>query len=464
LFVITAGSSKKSAKKQSRDAAESSSSSEETDEKAKKRRKAKKKKSGRKKARRVSSSSSDDSEESSRGNSSSSSSGSLSSDESSSQCGSSDRGEGKKVAKRGKKKRITDGDWELLEELWPAEERPARLQSRKAVAALGLSMTKLLKMKDLYVKEQEKKGVGAALFGRDKKPKKKKFKKMTDNGEEKLHPARFIGLPRVDPKVYWSQVPGAADEIYRHVPLEHLGVEGVQEQTIVRMHNRRVPIELEGLLKDCKDAKQMQMAVFNYVAVLRSLHPIDYGGLVILRVLIEAAWGENLGSEKQRMTVMKKFFEDVVKENSGRAVRKEVPLDYEQAKVKWTKAVTAVFPQLTMFPYVQQLPAGAGRQDGAGSTSGVTARGQKSGGRGGFAGNFGGGAHGGSQRTPARFNGLPVCFPFNSREGCKRPPQGNKACKDGSNVFAHVCNFYIKGVAGQQDRHCLGGHSRVGNH
>jgi hypothetical protein len=64
------------------------------------------------------------------------------------------------------------------------------------------------------------------------------------------------------------------------------------EATIVKMHNRRVPVEVEGLLRECKDCKQVQLAVFNFVAVLRSLHPADYGGLVILRVLMEAAWGE----------------------------------------------------------------------------------------------------------------------------------------------------------------------------
>jgi hypothetical protein len=132
---------------------------------------------------------------------------------------------------------------------------------------------------------------------------------MTDDGEKKLHPAWFVGLPRVDPKQYWDQVPAAAVEIYRHVPLTHHGVEGVAEQAIVKMHNRRVPVDLDGMLKDCKNCRQVQLGVFNYVAVLRSLYPVDYGGLVIMRVLIESGWGENLGSEKQRVTLMKKFFD-----------------------------------------------------------------------------------------------------------------------------------------------------------
>jgi hypothetical protein len=254
-------------------------------------------------------------------------------------------------------------------------------------------------------------------------------------------------------------VPAAAVEIYRHVPLTHLGVEGVAEQAIVKMHNRRVPVDLDGMLKDCKDCKQVQLGVFNYVAVLRSLHPVDYGGLVILRVLMESGWGENLGSEKQRVALMKKFFEEAVKDNSGRAVRREVPMDYEQAKARWLKVVAGVFPQLS-FPYGQVLQSGGGGGGAGGGGSGQaggSGRGQKA-----AAGSRMTG--GGGQRTPARYNGLSVCFYYNTKDGCKRPAQGAMACKDGANVFAHVCNFFIKGAAGQQDRHCLAAHPRFGNH
>jgi hypothetical protein len=198
-------------------------------------------------------------------------------------------------------------DWELLEELWPVEDRPPTLQSRKMVQKQKLTIADLMGLKEQFVKEQEKKGVGSAVFGKDRKPKKIKFPAMKDDGEKRLHPARFVGLPRVEPRSYWDQVPAAERDIYRHVPLQHLGVEEVAESTVVKMHNRRVPVDLEGFVRECKDCKQVQMAVFNYVAVLRSLHPVDYGGMVIMQVLIEAAWGESLGNEKQRVAVMKRF-------------------------------------------------------------------------------------------------------------------------------------------------------------
>jgi hypothetical protein len=290
-----------------------------------------------------------------------------------------------------------------------------------------------------------------------------KFKAMKDDGEKSLHPARFVGMPRAEPSVYWKQIPVDVSEIYRHLPLQHLGVEGVQEATIVKMHNRRVPVELEGFWKDCRDTKHVQMAVFNYVAVLRSLHPGDYGGLAVQRVLIEAGWAEQLGtSEKQRVALMKRFFDEVARENSGRAVRQETPLDYEQVKSRWLKSVAAFFPQFSLMQIGQQLSQPL-------AVSGRVARQDNSGGgqkgqRGPGGGQRGPTPAGGVARTPARYNGLAVCFGYNSREGCKRPAQGSMACKDGNSVYAHVCNYTIKGSGGQPDRNCPATHPRFGNH
>jgi hypothetical protein len=398
-------------------------------------------------------------------------SSSSSSSSSDSESDSSDESNRKKKKKRKnhKKKSKCSIDMDLLEELWPAEDRPAKLRSKRAVAKYK-KMSKLMQLKEQFVIERQKKGIGSVLFGKDRKPKSKKFKAMKDDGEKKLHPARFVGMPRVEPGQYWDQVPVETSEIYRHLPLQHLGVEGVVESTIVKMHNRRVPVELDGLWKDCKDLKQVQLAIFNYVAVLRSLHPGDYSGLVIQRVLIEAGWGENFGTnDKQRVGLAKRFFEDVVRENSGRAVRQEPPLDYEQVKARWLKAVAAVFPQFSMLQLGQQLAAvgagqkldgGGGGGGGGGSGGGGAQRGQR--GQGG--GQRGSIPAGGGLRTPARYNGLPVCFAYNTKDGCKRPPQGAMACKDGGSVFAHVCNFMMKGVGGQQDKHCLAHHPRFGNH
>ena len=63
--------------------------------------------------------------------------------------------------KKGKKKKRKTVDMELLDELWPTEDRPTKL--RKARGIGGLSMSKLMQLKEQFEKESEKKGMGAAV-------------------------------------------------------------------------------------------------------------------------------------------------------------------------------------------------------------------------------------------------------------------------------------------------------------
>jgi hypothetical protein len=234
-----------------------------------------------------------DSSSSSEGSVSSSSSSSESSESSQSSSSNSSRGPGRKKGdeKKSKKQKKRDKDWDLLEELWPVEDRPRRLQDRAYVS--GLSVTKMMKLKEQYEKEAEKKGVGCAVFGKDKKPKSKKFKEMKDDGERKLHPSRFIPMPRVEPDKYWRDVPVGWHEVYRHLPLQHVGAEGVPESTIVKLHNRKVPVELHMLRKEpITETRHVEEAVMSFIAVLRQLHLADYSGLVVQRVMAEGLWAE----------------------------------------------------------------------------------------------------------------------------------------------------------------------------
>ncbi len=61
------------------------------------------------------------------------------------------------------------------------EERPKKLQDRRYVGKL--SWPTLMALQDRYEKEAEKKGVGSAIYGRDRKLRKIRFK-------EKIH-SRF---------------------------------------------------------------------------------------------------------------------------------------------------------------------------------------------------------------------------------------------------------------------------------
>ena len=328
----------------------------------------KKRKKGKKKSkedRHMSSSSGSDTEDSSSSSSSSSSSEGSSSATSSSSSDSSSSGGKSKKSKKNRKGKMLDLD--LLEILWPKEDRPRKLQSKKVVQTM--SMSKILKMKELYNKEMEKKGLGTAAYGSDRKPKPIKYKAMKDDGETRLHPARFERMPRSQPKDYWQHVPTGRQEIYRHLTLQHVGVDNVPEATVVKLHDRKVPVDLDMMGKEVKDMRQVQLAVCNYVAVMRALHPIDMGGVTMQIVLTEAGWAEFLGeTEKARVQLIKRFFENCVLENSGRAVRKEPPMDYEQVKARWFKDVAVTCPQLAMANVGQQIAAMGGGGGAGGST------------------------------------------------------------------------------------------------
>jgi hypothetical protein len=208
----------------------------------------KKEADGQRKRRRRSegdSSSSEDEEEdsSSSGSSSSSMEGSdssQSSDSSSSRVSEAERRDKqgkKKKARRMRRKKEKKDDWQLLAEMWPLEARPARLQDKKVVARWSIG--KIMEFKKQYEMEAERQGVGIAVFRRDKKRRIKKYKAMKDNGEDKLHPARFERMPFADPKTYWGEVPVKREEIYRHVKLDLYGAQGqVSEATIVRSVSR----------------------------------------------------------------------------------------------------------------------------------------------------------------------------------------------------------------------------------
>ena len=80
------------------------------------------------------------------------------------------------------------GKWDLLNDVWPMETRPSKLQIKEYVEKL--SWETLNALQDRYERAAEKKGVGAAIFGRDRKLKKVSFGPKTDDGFTKLHPAR----------------------------------------------------------------------------------------------------------------------------------------------------------------------------------------------------------------------------------------------------------------------------------
>ena len=189
-----------------------------------KRRRAKTDKRRREKSRSASASSSGSSHESS-----------SSSDESTSSDSESPASTGSKPPGR----RVKDDKWPILNDTWPIETRPAYLRDREYVNRQ--SWRTLHALQDRYEKEAERRGFGAAIFGKDQKLKKVKFSKKADDGYTKLHPARWLRLPMAPPDKYWKRVPRAHEQRFRHLHLAHYGAKSqINEKIILGMHDRQV--------------------------------------------------------------------------------------------------------------------------------------------------------------------------------------------------------------------------------
>ena len=389
----------------------------------------------------------------------------------------------RKAASKGSKS-AGSAHWQLVNEMWNFEARPKLLQDRKRVE--GMSIAEISQFKAHFDKEEERKGVGSAVFGKDRKLEPVKVKKGVDDGDKKLNKARFnLRMPICAPKKYWHKVPKKR-EVYRHLPLGHLGLEGqVSEATVVRMHDRRVPVTLDMLYKAnaFKEIKQdggtwiepteirhLQEAILNYTVILWAIWPFDYAGLVVQRVLVEANWGRAAGeAERQRVALVRKYFDEVMRENSGRAVRGEPPLVYEEAKAKWMRGLEAVFPSIgvlgmgTAGAKPKQQQQQQQQQDGqAGSNNNNNSgRGR---GRGGAGANRGrGGANpaaGGLVRQVAVASGLPVCYRYNLPTGCQRQVVSATVCEELGKHYAHACNWLDKTT----NKFCLQLHPRHKNH
>ena len=207
--------------------------SEKEKPKKKKRKKAKKRSKKEKRAK-ADSGSEDESSTTSEGSDPTSESDSSSTDESVAS-NSSSAGQSQSRTKEQKAKEAAI--WERLKDIWVMGERPAHMKNRKGI--VDMSLSEIIKYKEHYEKEAEKRGVGGAIFGQDQKLKAKAFKKQNDNGSSKLHPARWERLPMVPPRKYWKKVPKKRDDIFRHLHLAHYGAEGmVNEATLVRLHDR----------------------------------------------------------------------------------------------------------------------------------------------------------------------------------------------------------------------------------
>ena len=359
--------------------------------------------------------------------------------------------------------------WELLLPIWDIEDRPEAMQHMETVNAMSLD--NVFAYKQHYEQQSKKEGKGDSTFGKDKKLPGRKYEEEEDNCLDKLHAVRFERGPMAEEDSYWARVPLKRKDTYRHLPLEQDGADGqVNENVITRAHDRSLPLRLRMFARsnfakkgfssgtetkepasDWEAPKAVlcvQEALRNFSDVYRKLWPLDNTPGRLERVLIHYDYGSKLGGDlKDRCKLIEEFCDRVLRENSGRAVREKLPLTFRQAKERWKDCVEE---------------SGLADRQGQDKKSDWQREDQK--GRGGQGnrgkGGWTDGKFAGGGGAVAMFQGNLVCYHYNNRvTPCTRKKSGD-GCENGrGGVFAHVCNFQLKG-----GKFCLGKHKRHEKH
>jgi hypothetical protein len=183
-------------------------------------------------------------------------------------------------------------------------------------------------------------------------------------------------------------------------------------------------------------------ALVNMADVMAEIWPLDNTPRILLRILIHYKFGASVrDGETDRCRIIAEFADGVLRENASRAVGRQPPLSFRQAKERWGDVVERYGP-----------PAGRQSRDGG-----------KQGGGGGTGGNGGGGGqqqqNSGNlvRNRGARFlhagKQYAVCFDYN-RGSCGRKVSGC-GCEDAKGiVYAHACNYFLSNLG----RHCLALH------
>jgi hypothetical protein len=192
----------------------------------------------------------------------------------------------------------------MFNDIYPLEDRPPRLRKKSVVGRYSLD--ELMKYQARLHEKEKKENLGEEVFAKDARHPKTKYKKMSDDGRKRLHTARWNRLPIVPPHKYYGKTPKKRSAVIRNFPMEHYGITGqISETTIGMLHNRSVKVALDSFCKATfkqaragekagkyADLFQLMEGIVNYAILLQAIWPYDYTGLVLLKVLCEARWGE----------------------------------------------------------------------------------------------------------------------------------------------------------------------------
>lgn len=369
---------------------------------------------------------------------------------------------------------LASSNWSLLNSIWPVSDRPANLQREEVVNQIEFS--NLLNMAKYHkeLSQSSTSGTSKASFTKDTLPGTTVFKEAKDDGIRKLHPARFLRMPLSNPKKWWHKVPVSRGFKYRAIPLKFSGCQGqVSERTIENAHDRANCHQLKHfhsenitvsskpfkkierkdddglstitdyLWEDPATMSQVQDAILNYQAVQQQIWPLDVTPTIILKTLTKYKWVQSADNLKDKVAVATSFFNGVMRENAGRAVRNETIMDFPEQETLMKDTLTA--HGISCAVPIARIPK---LEPGQYNKKMVEQRPQPR--------NFNKKPDRSNKFQVAKVNGLGVCYGFNENV-CKNPVQLGKSCKDAQNrEFAHFCNKWVHA----NEAHCLKPHPR----
>ena len=198
------------------------------------------------------------------------------------------------------------------------------------------------------------------------------------------------------------------------------------------------------------------IAAYNYVVVMRYLHPQDMGPEAMFRVLLDKVLFSAMLISPD---LIKQFFLSVVDENCGRAVRTEPPMSHQECLARWAELARTF--ELEGRVVVQGISQGGGGFEGRqGNVEDRNSHdrdmkqqlrhltkkldrleskhGKRSAGK-------GGNPDGSPGPTgPKKQRKLPYCGQFNQPAGCSNEKVSDYACKasDGR-IYLHSCNVKV---------------------
>ena len=369
-------------------------------------------------------------------------------------------------------------NWSLLASIWPVSERPANLRRKEVVNAIDFNNLLAMAKFQKDTTSSATSSSGKASFTKDTLPGTTTFKEGKDDGVRKFHPARFLRLPLSNPKKWWNKVPLTREHKYRNIPLKFTGCQGqVSEKTIENAHDRSNAHQLKHffseniainskpfkkierkdgdglstitdyLWEDPSNLSQCQDAMLNFQAVQQQLWPMDPTPTILLKVLTKYKWIQNGDSLKDKVAAATAFFNALMRENAGRAVRGETVMSFTEQELLMKDTLTShgisCAVPIIRIPKFDPPAHNSKKVNDTRSSSNFNSSRKPSGGGGKF--------------QTAKVGGNACCYAFNDVGGCHSNTQQRNGCKDSSGrEFAHYCNLFVQA----SQAHCLKPHPR----